>query len=173
MKKILSILVIIMVIIGVSTIVNAKTSSELAEELYQIGKPYGFTTANKLKVERYLADNPVSDEVANKLIAKAKELKTEVFDKADTDSYSELSASQKEKLKSIANEAANLLGLTLKFKTKEVEIYKNGKLIEVARYDGDKFVYTGNSTNVVLVVSSVVIIALVSGFALRKKFANA
>ena len=66
-----------------------------------------------------------------------------------------------------------IIGLTLKFKAKEVEIYKNGKLIETARYDGSKLVYTGNNVNAVLVVSSVVVIALVAGFALRKKFANA
>ena len=80
---------------------------------------------------------------------------------------------KKEKVKSLANETAGIIGLTLKFKAREVEIYKNGKLIETARYDGDKLVYTGNNVNAVLVVSSVVVIALVAGFALRKKFANA
>lgn len=172
MKKLVSILMIIIMVVGVATVVRATSSSELADKLYEMGEPYGFTKANKVRIERYLSENPVTDKQAEEILAKAKELK-KVFEDANKSKYSALSNSQKEKIKSIANEAADILGLTLKFKTKEVEIYKNGKLIEVARYDGDKFLYTGNSTNVVLVVSSVVVIALVAGFALRKKFANA
>ena len=191
MKKLVSILMVIIMILGVASVVNATSSSELADKLYEIGKPYGFSSANKVRVERYLADNKVTDEEADKVVEKAKEV-AKVFEDAGAKKYSDLSDSQKEKVKSLANETAGIIGLTLKFKAKslanetagiigltlkfkakEVEIYKNGKLIETARYDGSKLVYTGNNVNAVLVVSSVVVIALVAGFALRKKFANA
>ncbi len=172
MKKLVSILMVIIMILGVASVVNATSSSELADKLYEIGKPYGFSSANKVRVERYLADNKVTDEEADKVVAKAEEV-AKVFEDAGAKKYSDLSESQKEKVKSLANETAGIIELTLKFKAKEVEIYKNGKLIETARYDGSKLVYTGNNVNAVLVVSSVVVIALVAGFALRKKFANA
>ena len=172
MKKLVSILMVIIMVVGVFTVVNATTSSELADKLYEVGKPYGMTEANKVRIERYLSENPVSDEVADKVLAKMKE-GAKVFEDAGASKYSELSDSQKDKVKSIANETATIMGLTLKFKAREVEIYKDGKLIEVARYDGDKYIYTGNNVNTILVVSSVVVVALAAGFALRKKFVNA
>ena len=172
MKKIVSILMVIIMILGVATVANATTSATLAEEIYKVGKPYGMTQANKVRIERYLSENKVSDEDAEKVLAKAKEL-AKLFDNADASKYSELSASEKDQVKTLCNEAAEILGLTLKFKASEVEIYKNGKLIEVARYDGSKLLFTGNNVNTILVVSSVVVIALVATFALRKKFANA
>ena len=172
MKKVVSFLIAILMIMGVATFSNAASSSELANRIYEIAKPYGMTSANKVRIERYLKENPVSDETANNVIAKL-ETAIKVFKDANATKYSELSTKQKNEIKSIANETATILGLTLKFKAKEVEIYKNGKLIEVARYDDNKYMYTGNSVNPVLVVSSVVAVALVATFALRKKFANA
>ena len=171
MKRLVSILTAIIMIIGFVTVVNATSSSELANKLYEIGKPYGFTEANKVRIERYLADNPVTDAEADKVVAKAEEV-AKVFADAGASKYSELSDSQKEKVKSLAVEAGKIVDLTVKFGTRSVEIYKNGKLIETVRYDGDKLLYTGNNANTILVVSSVVVIALVAGFAFRKKFAN-
>ena len=172
MKKIVSLLLVLVMVLGVFSVVKATKSSELADEIYKVGKPYGMTEANRVRIERYLSENPVTDEEANAILAKAKEM-AKVFEDAGASKYSELSDSQKEKVKSIAVETGKIIDLTVVFKAKEVEIYKNGKLIEVARYDSDKFLYTGNNVNTILVVSSVVVIALVAAFALRKKFANA
>ena len=66
MKKIISILLVLIMMIGVfATVVNATTSSELADEIYEIGKPYGMTEANRVRIERYLSENPVTDSEAN------------------------------------------------------------------------------------------------------------
>ena len=171
MKKVVSFLIAIIMVIGVFTSVNATKSSELAGEIYTLLKPYGMTNSNRVRINRYLADNPVTEKQADQIIAKVKEA-IKVMDKAGAKKYSDLSDSEKDEIKSIASEAADILGLTLKFSTGSVSIYKNGKLIEVARYDGDKLLYTGNN-NSILVVSSVVVIALATAFAFRKKFANA
>ena len=56
MKKVLSILVLIIMIMGVVTAVYATSSSELADKLYEMGKPYGMRNANKVRIERYLKD---------------------------------------------------------------------------------------------------------------------
>ena len=82
MKKLVSILMVIIMILGVASVVNATSSSELADKLYEIGKPYGFSNANKVRIERYLADNKVTDEEADKVVAKAEEAVEEV--KAET-----------------------------------------------------------------------------------------
>ena len=172
MKKLVSLLIAIIMIMGVVTAVYATSSSELADKLYEMGKPYGMTTANKVRIEKYLKQNPVTDEEADKLVAKM-EAGIEIFKKAGVTKYSKLSDAQKEEIKSLAVEAGKIIDLTVKFEAKEAKIYKNGKLIEVANYDGDKFLYTGNNVNTILVVSAVGAIALIAGFALRKKFANA
>ena len=174
MKKTLSVvLLVIIAVMALATGVNAATSSTLADELYSKGAKYGMTSADKVKIERYLADNAVTDEQANQVLAKAQEA-AKIMDEAGITNYSKLSADKKNKLKTIANEAASVLGLTLTFKSGNVEVYKDGKLIETLGSNSNgKLVYTGNNTNIILVVSSVAVVALAAGFVARKKIANA
>ena len=172
MKKIVSILLVLIMVLGVCSVVNATTAVGLADELYSMGKPYGMTASLKVRIERYVSDYKVTNAEADKIVAKAEEA-VKLMKEADATKYSELTDEEKEEMKKIANEAADILGLTLVIKADSVEIYKDGKLIEVAKYDGDKLMYTGNNVNTILVVSSVVAIALVASFTARKKFANA
>lgn len=174
MKKVVSILILFVLLASMTTIVNATSADDLADTLYEMGEPYGLREADKVRIERYLADNDVSDEQADEIIAIAEEA-VAVFEEAGVSTYSDLTNDQKDELKSLANEAADVLGLTLVFGTKQVEIYQDGTLIEVVTLeDGDILAYTGNSTmNIVLVVSSIVAIALVAVLVTRKKFANA
>lgn len=174
MKKFLSMIITFLVIaILATTVVNATTSATLADELYALGSKYGMTSADKIKIERYLADNTVTDEQANAVMEKAREA-AKIMDDAGETNVNELTKDQKNQLKSKANEAASILGLTLTFKSGTVEVYKNGKLIETLGVNNSgKLVYTGNNTNAILVVSSIVAVALTAGFVARKKFANA
>ena len=94
------------------------------------------------------------------------------MDEAGTTDYKSLSADKKAELKSLANEAASIVGATLSFTANSVEIYKDGKLIETIGNNGGKLAYTGNN-NIVLVVSSIAVIALASVAVARKKLANA
>ena len=103
MKKSLIISILVAIIVMASaTIVKAATSSTLAEELYTKGQKYGMTSADKVKVERYLSENPVTDEQANTLVAKADEA-IAIMEQAGTKDYNKLTTAQKEQLKSIAN----------------------------------------------------------------------
>ena len=127
MKKLLTISILaVMLILMTVTGVNATTNDNLAQTLYNIGAKYGMTNGDKVKIERYLADNPVTEAEANAIVAKAN----------------------------------------------SVEIYKDGKLIETIGNNGGKLAYTGNN-NIVLVVSSIAVIALASVAVARKKLANA
>ena len=174
MKKVVSILILFVLLASMTTIVNATSADDLADTLYEMGEPYGLTSSDKVRIERYLSDNDVSDDQADEIVAIA-ERAVAIFEEAGVSTYSDLTDDEKSELKSLANEAADVLGLTLVFGTKQVEIYQDGTLIEVVTLeDGDILAYTGNSTmNIVLVVSSIAAIALVAVLVARKKFANA
>lgn len=173
MKKLLSITILLLMAVTLfGGVVNAATNDTLADELYALGSKYGMTSADKVRIERYLADYPVTDAQADQIIAKAKEA-VKIMEDANATTISELTAEEKDRLKTLANEAASIIDVTLTFKSGAVEIYKNGKLIEAVTMNNGKLAYTGNNINVVLVVSSVAIVALAAIFVARKKLANA
>ena len=158
-NKHLIILVVILVIALVG-VVNATTTNTLADELYAKGKKYGITTADKVKIDRYLSENPVTDDQANSLVEKADEA-ISVMEKAGTTNYDKLTIAQKDEIKSIAISAANIIDVKLVFKNESVEIYDNtGKLIETIGQNNGKLAYTGNNVNVVLTTSVIATIAL-------------
>lgn len=173
MKKTLTIaLLVVMAIMAFATVVNAATTSTLANELYSKGAKYGMTSADKVKIERYLAENKVTDAQADKILAKADEA-IAVMEKAGVTSYSKLTDSQKSEIKSIATEAAKEVDLKLVFKTRSVEIYNaDGKLVETISNTNGKLAYTGNTLNIALVASVISIVAVVAVIA-RKKIVNA
>lgn len=161
MKKSLLISILTAVIVmAYATFANAATTATLADELYSKGSKYGMTSADKVKIERYLSENTVTDEQANSIVAKADEA-IAVMEAAGTTDYSKLTDAQKDKLKSIANSAAAIIDVKLVFKKNTVEIYDNaGKLIETIGQNNGKLAYTGNNVNVVLTTSVIAIIAL-------------
>ena len=161
MKKSLLISILTAVIVmACATLVNAATTATLADELYAKGKKYGMTSADKVKVERYLSENTITDEQANAIVAKADEA-IAVMEAAGTTDYRKLTDAQKDQVKSIANSAADIIDVKLVFKKNTVEIYNNaGKLIETIGNNNGKLAYTGNNVNVVLTTSVIAIIAL-------------
>ena len=161
MKKSLLISILTAVIVmACATLVNAATTATLADELYAKGKKYGMTSADKVKVERYLSENTVTDEQANAIVAKADEA-IAVMEAAGTTDYRKLTDAQKDQVKSIANSAADIIDVKLVFKKNTVEIYNNaGKLIETIGNNNGKLAYTGNNVNVVLTTSVITVIAL-------------
>ena len=92
---------------------------------------------------------------------------------AGVTNYAELTTAQKSSMKTIANEAADILGVKLVFKTGSVEVYKDGKLVETVSETDGKLAYTGNNVNVVLVVSIIAIIALAITVVAKRNLANA
>ena len=173
MKKTLAgILLCIMLVTLLATTVSAVSTDEMIEKVYEMGAPYGVTSADKVKMERFFADNPVTEAEADQLVAKAEEA-VEIMKTAGVTDVKQLSTEQKNELKSIANEAASIVGVSLVFKAGNVEIYKDGQLIDTITSNNGTLAYTGNTMNIVLVVSSVAIIALVLAVVARKGLANA
>lgn len=177
MKKVLVTLTLLVVGMMMSfTCVNATTNAELIEFATSnhvvSGESIGLTAENRVKVERYLQENPVTDDEANQIMAKANEL-IALMESAGVSDPAKLSQEDKAKFISIAQEGAAVIGLDLVFKAGSVDVYKDGVLIETAALADAPVPYTGSNVNVALVVSSVAVIALAMGIVAKKRVANA
>ena len=160
MKKLFVIATLAVVLMGMLAVSVNATTADSVNEIYTIGSKYGMTENDKQQLQNFIDRNGITEAQAAKLVEKAKEAE-QVMVSAGKTKYSELSTAQKDKLKEIANSAASEIGVSLVFKTKSVEIWKDGKkLMVVTNHDG-KLAYTGNSLNIVAItVSSVAAIAL-------------
>ena len=168
MKKTLtSIILMITIILTISSV--KATKETLAEELYEKFKEYGATEAEKVKVERYLSENEVTDEQAKEILSKADEI-IEVVKTENVKDVTKLSKESKNKIKKIAQEAANIIEVKLVFYKNKVEIYSSkGKLIEVVTISNTgKLAYTGNN-KLNASVYLVILMALVTIFIEKNK----
>lgn len=174
MKKIVTIISMLAILFTMvlANTVKATSSAELPDKLYAMGSKYGVSASDKVKLERFLEDNPVTDEQADQLVAKAEEA-VKVMENAGVTDVNKLTKEEKASLQNIAKEAASIVGVNLVFKSGSVEIYKNGKLIETITSGNNKLSYTGNSINAVAIVSFVAIIALAIGVFAKRRAANA
>ena len=152
--------------------VQAASASTLANDLYSKLSAYGVTAADRVKIERYVSSNNVTDEQATEILAKADEA-VAIMKEAGVTDVTKLSSTDKTKIQNIAQSAANVVGLTLNFKSGSVEVYdSNGKLIETITSVNGKLAYTGNTVNTGVVVSSVAVIALAVAIITRKAIAK-
>lgn len=160
MKKLFVIATLAVVLMGILAVSVNATTTDSVNEIYTIGSKYGMTENDKQQLQNFIDRNEITEAQATKLVEKAKEAEA-VMTAAGKTNYSDLTTTQKDQLKSIANSAASEVGVSLVFKTHSVEIWKDGKkLMVVTNHDG-KLAYTGNSLNIVAItVSSVAAIAL-------------
>lgn len=170
MRKAIKVILIAMVaILAITTIVKAVTpSEELVSYIKSQGGKY-ISNSNMVKIERYLKDYPVSQGEADQLKTKIDAAKA-IIDASGVNNLKDLSKEDKEKLKTIANEAAAIINVSLVFKEDSVEIYKNGKLIENV-YFYEKLSNTGNQLNLVG-IAPVAIFALATVVFLARKSAK-
>ena len=176
MKKIITISILfIMIVMMFSGMVNAATKDSLVNDLYALTSKYGVTEADKVKAERFLTENPITDEKANEIYEKAKEAIKVLEDAGVTDVkklQTQLTREQKIKFEALCQETAALVGAHLTYKNGTVEVYKDGKKVEVFYFTDGKLAYTGNEVNMTIIVSAVAVIALATVVIVRKKFAN-
>ena len=72
-KIIVATTIFMMLLMTFGVLSQAITSDQLAEELYAKGSKYGMSSSDKVKIERYLSENPVTEEEASQILAKAEE----------------------------------------------------------------------------------------------------
>lgn len=170
MKKTLTILALMLIVTMLTMSgVCAASSTTLADELYAKLSAYGATEAEKVKIERYLADNTVTDAQADAILAKADEA-VAIMKAEGVKDVTKLSATARNQVKTIAQSAASEIGVTLTYSNGKAKIYDaNGKLIETVTVSNTgKLAYTGNNVNTILVVSSVAVIALAVAVVAKK-----
>ena len=172
MKKVLlSTIVFVMLALCFATMVFATTGAELPQRIYEKGAKYGVTQGHKVKMERYLARHPITDEQADQVMAKVDEV-VKVFENAGVTNLAKLSSADLKKVQDLATEAATIVDVKIVWRGTTVDIYYNGKVEETISFSAE-MPNTGDETNIALVVSSVAVVALAAGFIARKKFANA
>ena len=176
MKKLLTISILfVMVLAMCTTMVSATTKAEIPDQIYSIASKYGAIPADKIKVERYIADIDLTDEQATAIIEKAKEIAA-FLDEAGVTDPRKLNKEQIKKFKAMANEGASIAGLSLVFRYDDIEVYRNGKMIDTLRAPTSKsgsrsLVYTGSNGYIAIAVGSVV--ALAGLVIVGKKVVNA
>ena len=170
MKKLISIAILFVIVMALATtMVSAVTSSTLGNELYSLGAKYG---VSKATIERTIKELDINDSQAGQVLAQAKEA-VAVMENAGVTDVTKLSQEDRNQLISIANTTASVVGADVTLKDGKIYIDKDGKTLEVVSFQNGKLVYTGNSVNTILVVSSIAIVALTTAFVVRRKSANA
>ena len=113
MKKTLTIAILfVMIMMAALTVVNAATSETLADELYAIGSKYGMTSGNKVQMQRYLADHPLTEAECNEILGSAKQAEQIMIENNTTDVNS-LSTDVKAKLIDLANKNGGYDNITI------------------------------------------------------------
>ena len=170
-KTLLSVILFVIVALFATTMVNATTGAELPEAIYNKGSKYGVTQSHKVKMERYIAKHPVTDEQANQVMAKVDEV-VAVLEKAGVTNIADLSSADLKKVQDISTEAAAIVNVKIVWRGSTVDIYYNGKVEDTLSFSKN-MTNTGDETNIALVVSSVAVVALAAGLVIRKKIVNA
>lgn len=177
MKKVFKItLIVAILLICCATVAHAATNSDVVSYLKKshtvAGKTVKLSDANALKVDKYFSTYPVSSENADKIIAKVDE-GIALMNAAGVSDPNKLPKAQKDKLLSIAQEAAQLAGATLTFNStdKTIDIYVNGVLFDqISTKSGNTLVQTGaDYSYIVYTIAAVAVIAVASVVIYRKK----
>lgn len=173
MKKVLTVAILLVVALMSATVVNAASAATLGSDLYALGAKYGLTEAEKVKVDRYVAQYNVTDEQAAVVLAKAQEV-AKVFEDEGVTTYKALSTAGKNKVIALAKEGAEAVGLTLVVDGDYVYLSKDGKVVDARPMtSSNTLAYTGNSVNMTVVVSLVAAIALVAVIVAKKRLSYA
>lgn len=192
MKKVLSVMLIALVaMFMLGTISNATTESELKEYMTSektiAGVTYTIRDTDKVKLEKFFANNEITDAQATKV----KELMEKVINFMTEDGASDpsklSSVEKKQQVLSYVREAAAELGLTVSWDATEsrLDLYKEGTLVDslywgvIVTKDGKtagttepQLAKTGASNYAYVVGAGVVLVAGIALVIARKK-ANA
>lgn len=169
MKKSIVLTIVALVAILMSTSVFA--ASSIAEEIYNKGKDYGVTTEHKARLEKYFANNEITEEQKTAVLAKADEV-IAIMNKAGVKDVTKLSTTDLNKVKALVQDAAKEIGLTVKFESKgnNFTVTKGDKVVDVYSGDsGKKLVYTGSNTITIAIASlGFIVVAGIVATNLRK-----
>lgn len=179
MKKVLTAMLLVAILLGCVSVVNAATEDELLAAItktYTIaGKQVKITDGDLVKVQRYLSDYDISAGNCDAIIAKINET-VDVLNNAGTTDTSKLSQDVKDEVLSLAQESATLAGASLTYDATSgaVSIYKDGRLYDSATAESYfEFAHSGNNYMVYAIASVVAVIAVATIVFVKKAKVNA
>ncbi len=181
MKKLQKILVLVAVLMLVLSVkAFAMSQSELIDYISKArsvnGMSFQLSSANKVKLERFFNENPVTEAQAEQIKSKVDET-VSYMESTGATSLSTLTQTQKDTVISKANSAASVVGATISYSStdKAVTVYdKNGKQVEALSVEDGKLVQTGSSNYQYVVIPAVAIIAIAAVvFYINKRKVNA
>jgi len=159
---------VLFMVLALATAVNASANDDLLKELsktYTVGgKEISISAADKVKIERYLADNPVTEAEKDTIISKVNAI-VDIMNSENVSDPGKLSAAKKTEAMNLAKEAASAIDLKLVMdtNTNTIDVYNaEGKLLESAKIEQGKLSYTGNSSIVYVVVAIIAVAAVVA-----------
>ena len=175
MKKALTVAVLFVMLMAVAmTAVYASTFKTLSNDLYAIGSKYGMNAEYKNQVDMVLSSvGELSDADCDRIVALANDA-AKIMDDNGLKNYDEIKAASteiKNQLKSLAVEAGNIAGVSLVFKSANVEAYNKatGKLITTLT-QSEKAAYTGSNATVAISLTVIALIAI-SAIVTKKRLA--
>ena len=175
MRKVLKIVLIFAILLLCNaTVTKAATNEDLiayTKKSFDIGETtVSLKAADKVKVERYLRQYPVTDNQADQIISKI-DAGISLIKAAKVTDPTKLSKEKKQELLSLGQQAAKIAGaeLTYDAKTDAISIYRDGVLIDQAT-TSDALVQTGakDYSYIVYTAASLAIVAI-AGFVLYNK----
>lgn len=171
MRKFNKVLILVTLMFMMTTSCFAATKEELLAYFKQThvvsGKSITLDAAQITKIENYLNQNEVSEQNADKIIADANEV-ISYMTRNNVSDPSKLSASQKEYVMGVVEDAGTAAGVSVTFDkaTNEMQIYKDGKLLETTSFT-NTIPFTG--TNVMPYITVGVGFILIAAFAIIMK----
>ncbi len=168
-KKMIQVIVALMVFSGLTSTVYAKENKILdyARGTHIVaGDVVKLSASDIVKIERFLNENEISDNDQNKIIAKLESIVT-ILDRTGTSNVTKLDDATKEQILNIAQEAANIAGVTLTYNNtdKILSIYQNGVMVDA--FFASPYLKQTGDTNVMIIVS-VLLTAIAAVIAIKK-----
>lgn len=166
MKKALRVLFIaILAVICYTTVANAASGEKLIEYVTKgieiAGKEYRFSEKDILKVKKYLASNPITEEQERQIITKSDKIVAIMKEEGVADP-TKLSTEKKHEVFGIAQEVAGIVDINLTYDSTNERIvpYKDGVKLDEIPLDNTKLVQTGVNYAIYLNLAVVAVITI-------------
>ena len=164
MRKILSITLMLVAVLSLNLNVKAASEDELLAHMtktFQIaGGDVKLLDSDVVKLERYLSENEITGEQADKIIANVDKIVAIMNSEGVRDPL-KLNATKRKEVLNLAKEAASFAGasLTYDYTNKVVSVYKDGKLVDTASIKPYKLAQTGSSNTIYVVTFGLTLMA--------------
>lgn len=163
MKKVVSIVLMIVMAMTLVTVVNAATPTEdlkafLSGEFTVLGEKVKLSNSDMVQVERYLENNPVTEAEAESIKSQVNDLVKYIND-TDAKSIADLTTAQKNEVLNRANSVASVVGLSVNYDSKEkaLSVLSGSNVIFSKSTD---FKRTGGEVMPIVTLSALAIIAV-------------